>query len=138
MRPGGRARAPGSRVVRSLHHPRAPVPGRGRSRHQLPPAALLPPDPGRGVRRPRAGARHLPHRSGPAVPLLFLRRRDADPVSAPFSFSILARDPRSAARRGRITTPHGTIETPAFMPVGTAGTVKSLTPEDVQDLGFDV
>ena len=59
-------------------------------------------------------------------------------MSAPFSFSILARDPRSAARRGRITTPHGTIETPAFMPVGTAGTVKSLTPEDVQDLGFDV
>ncbi|MGH9725423.1 MAG: tRNA guanosine(34) transglycosylase Tgt, partial [Candidatus Acidiferrales bacterium] len=43
-----------------------------------------------------------------------------------FSFEILATDP-TGARLGRLTTPHGVIETPAFMPVGTAATVKSQT-----------
>ncbi|PYT10727.1 MAG: tRNA guanosine(34) transglycosylase Tgt [Acidobacteria bacterium] len=51
---------------------------------------------------------------------------------------MLSVDPGSAARRGRITTPHGTIETPAFMPVGTAGTVKGMTPEDLESLGFEI
>jgi queuine tRNA-ribosyltransferase len=39
-----------------------------------------------------------------------------------------------AARRGRLSTPHGTIETPVFMPVGTQGTVKGLTPAQLLDL----
>ena len=55
-----------------------------------------------------------------------------------FSFSILARDPGSAARRGRIATLHGTVETPAFMPVGTAAAVKAMTPEEVEGLGFEM
>ena len=55
-----------------------------------------------------------------------------------YSFAILTRDPESAARRGRITTPHGTVETPAFMPVGTAATVKAMTPEEVERLGFEM
>jgi len=55
-----------------------------------------------------------------------------------YTFSILARDPGTAARRGRITTPHGTVETPAFMPVGTAATVKAMTPEEVAGLGFEM
>ena len=59
-------------------------------------------------------------------------------MSGAFSFGILSIDPGSAARRGRITTPHGTIETPAFMPVGTAGTVKGMTPEDLESLGFEI
>ena len=59
-------------------------------------------------------------------------------MSGAFSFGILSVDPGSAARRGRITTPHGTIETPAFMPVGTAGTVKGMTPEDLESLGFEI
>ena len=59
-------------------------------------------------------------------------------MSAAFSFRTLARDPRTAARRGRITTPHGTIETPAFMPVGTAGTVKAMAPEDLEALGYEM
>jgi queuine tRNA-ribosyltransferase len=63
---------------------------------------------------------------------------NAGPVSAPFSFHLLSRDPSTAARRGRITTPHGTIETPAFMPVGTAGTVKAMTPEDLVGLGYEM
>jgi queuine tRNA-ribosyltransferase len=59
-------------------------------------------------------------------------------VSRSFAFEILARDPLSLARRGRITTPHGSVETPAFMPVGTAGTVKAMTPEELRDLGYEM
>lgn len=42
------------------------------------------------------------------------------------------------ARRGRLTTPHGVIETPAFMPVGTLGAVKGLSPEALEDAGASV
>jgi len=50
-----------------------------------------------------------------------------------FEFEVLKTDP-SGARLGRLTTPHGVIETPAFMPVGTAGTVKGLTQEALEEL----
>ncbi len=43
-----------------------------------------------------------------------------------------------AARRGRLRTPHGPIETPAFMPVGTGGSVKAMLPEEVRATGADV
>ncbi|RLL53263.1 tRNA guanosine(34) transglycosylase Tgt [Mariprofundus sp. EBB-1] len=49
------------------------------------------------------------------------------------SFEILAKDKTGYARRGRVTLPHGTVETPVFMPVGTQATVKSLTPADLTD-----
>lgn len=42
------------------------------------------------------------------------------------------------ARRGRLKFPRGTVETPAFMPVGTYGTVKGLTPRDVEDIGAHI
>ncbi|MGV6818272.1 MAG: tRNA guanosine(34) transglycosylase Tgt [Thiotrichales bacterium] len=42
------------------------------------------------------------------------------------------------ARRGRLEFPRGTVETPAFMPVGTYGTVKAMTPEEVQDSGAQI
>jgi len=42
------------------------------------------------------------------------------------------------ARRGRITFPRGTIETPAFMPVGTYGTVKAMTPEELEGIGAEI
>jgi len=48
-------------------------------------------------------------------------------------FELLARD--GAARRGRLTTAHGAVDTPVFMPVGTAGTVKAMTPEGVAETG---
>jgi queuine tRNA-ribosyltransferase len=48
-------------------------------------------------------------------------------------FQLLAED--GAARRGRLETPHGTIETPVFMPVGTAASVKTLSPRDLEELG---
>ncbi len=43
-----------------------------------------------------------------------------------------------AARRGRLTFPRGTVETPAFMPVGTYGTVKAMFPEDLRALGAEI
>ncbi|HMO28852.1 tRNA guanosine(34) transglycosylase Tgt [Enterovirga sp.] len=53
-----------------------------------------------------------------------------------FAFSVHARD--GAARTGVIVTPRGAIRTPAFMPVGTAGTVKAMYPEQVKALGADI
>ena len=51
-------------------------------------------------------------------------------------FQLLARD--AAARRGQIKTAHGTAETPAFMPVGTAGTVKAMLPDQVRETGAEI
>jgi queuine tRNA-ribosyltransferase len=56
-------------------------------------------------------------------------------VTAP-SFSLLATD--GGARRGRLTTRHGLVETPAFMPVGTRAAVKSLSPDDVRSAGAQI
>ena len=54
-------------------------------------------------------------------------------------FELLSTDaPRSKARRGRLTTAHGVIESPAFMPVGTQGTVKSVSPAELRDLRAQV
>jgi queuine tRNA-ribosyltransferase len=53
-----------------------------------------------------------------------------------FRFELLSK--AGAARRGRMHTAHGTIETPAFMPVGTAGTVKGMTPEAVLETGAEI
>ncbi|MGH6844997.1 MAG: tRNA guanosine(34) transglycosylase Tgt [Methylocella sp.] len=53
-----------------------------------------------------------------------------------FRFDVLRQD--GAARTGLITTPRGKIRTPAFMPVGTAGTVKAMHPEMVRALGTDI
>lgn len=57
------------------------------------------------------------------------------PVSAPFRFEIQATARNSGARAGVLHTPHGAIPTPAFMPVGTLGTVKTLTPADLHRVG---
>ena len=54
------------------------------------------------------------------------------------SFKLKKTSPTSKARRGTVSTPHGDIETPVFMPVGTAATVKAMKPEDVKDLGADI
>jgi len=51
------------------------------------------------------------------------------------AFRLLARDLDSGARRGRLMTAHGAVDTPAFMPVGTSAAVKALTPADLDDLG---
>ncbi len=55
-----------------------------------------------------------------------------------FSFEVLGRDDGTQARVGRIVTPHGEVETPAFMPVGTAGTVKAMSQEMLRELGAQI
>jgi len=57
-------------------------------------------------------------------------------MSGAFSFRLIGAD--GAARRGEIGTPHGTVQTPAFMPVGTQATVKGLTPEEVRKTGAEI
>lgn len=54
------------------------------------------------------------------------------------TYELLKEDSRSKARRGRLHTPHGTFETPMFMPVGTQATVKTLSPEELYDMGSQV
>ena len=51
---------------------------------------------------------------------------------------ILKEDKRTRARLGKLHTPHGVIETPVFMPVGTQATVKSMTPEELKELGAGI
>jgi len=53
-------------------------------------------------------------------------------------FEVLGRDSHSAARRGVLTTAHGTVQTPEFMPVGTAGAVKGITPEYLEAAGAEI
>ena len=60
-----------------------------------------------------------------------------NPEAAGFKFEVLATDP-TGARLGRLTTPHGVVDTPAFMPVGTAATVKGQTQQDLEDLGVQI
>ena len=52
------------------------------------------------------------------------------------AFQLVARD--TGARRGRLATPHGVVDTPTFMPVGTQGAVKSLTPDDLRQVGAQI
>ncbi|MCA9044954.1 MAG: tRNA-guanine transglycosylase, partial [Planctomycetaceae bacterium] len=52
-----------------------------------------------------------------------------------FSFQLDATDSTSAGRAGQWSTPHGVVETPAFMPVGTRGSVKGVLPRDLRECG---
>jgi len=56
----------------------------------------------------------------------------------PFSFTIDAECPDTWARAGTIQTPHGIIQTPIFMPVGTQATVKSVSPEELRGAGASI
>jgi len=53
-------------------------------------------------------------------------------------FTLLGRDNKSAARRGRLNLPRGAAETPAFMPVGTQGALKAMTPDQMQEVGAKI
>jgi queuine tRNA-ribosyltransferase len=59
-------------------------------------------------------------------------------MSAPGTYEVLATDPHSGARRGRLWTAHGPVETPVFMPVGTQATVKAMTPLEMEELGVEI
>src|SRR5215218_2196865 len=56
----------------------------------------------------------------------------------PLKFELITQDPSSRARRGRVTTRHGSFETPAFMTVGTQGTVKGVLPDHVAATGAEI
>src|SRR5258708_4016045 len=105
------------------------------------PAAVHALHAGLGLRGARAHARRLWACDPGALSILLLRRCVPGPSRGQagmtgLRFELLARDGR--ARRGRLSTAHGTIETPAFMPVGTAATVKAMTPEDVRATGAEI
>ena len=53
-------------------------------------------------------------------------------------YTLLHQDAGSAARTGVIRLPHGTVQTPTFMPVGTAATVKGITKDDLHEIGFEI
>lgn len=55
-----------------------------------------------------------------------------------FNFKVLSKSHISKARVGKFTTPHGEIETPVFMPVGTVGAVKTMSPDNLKDVGAKV
>lgn len=55
-------------------------------------------------------------------------------MNQPITYELIKIDAKTGARRGRIHTPHGDIETPVFMPVGTQATVKAMTPEELKDM----
>ncbi|MEO8269517.1 MAG: tRNA guanosine(34) transglycosylase Tgt [Aureliella sp.] len=56
-------------------------------------------------------------------------------MASGFGFELLRSDAQTAARLGRLTTPHGTVDTPVFMPVGTQATVKGLTNDQIRTTG---
>ncbi|MBN2301696.1 MAG: tRNA guanosine(34) transglycosylase Tgt [Lentisphaerae bacterium] len=56
-------------------------------------------------------------------------------MAIPGEFEILAEDKETCARRGRLHTAHGVVDTPVFMPVGTQGSVKAMSPDELHDLG---
>lgn len=55
-------------------------------------------------------------------------------MEQPIRYELLKKDKKTGARRGRIYTPHGIIETPVFMPVGTQATVKAMTPDELKEM----
>jgi len=55
-----------------------------------------------------------------------------------FKFSLHTQDSFTSARTGELILPHGKIKTPVFMPVGTLGTVKATSPEELENIGFDI
>ena len=61
-----------------------------------------------------------------------------EPAYPGFDFEVLARDPGSRARRGRLVTPHGEVATPAFIFCATKGTVKAAGPEDLERAGAQI
>src|SRR5262249_53388656 len=122
----------GSGRHRLVHHARIPLSRRGRPLDQLPSTPEHALDAGRRLRRPGPDPRGVPGGGPRALPLLLLRRRDADRMN----FAITHED--GAPGRGRLSLPHGVVDTPQFMPVGTAGSVKAIAPDDLQRVGAQI
>jgi len=56
----------------------------------------------------------------------------------PITYNLIKKEKHTGARLGEITTPHGTFETPMFMPVGTLATIKTLSPEELDEMGAGI
>src|ERR1051325_8695581 len=54
------------------------------------------------------------------------------------TFELVSQDRESKARRARLTTAHGIVETPAFMPIGTQGSVKGVSPRELRELNAQI
>src|SRR5215208_1670070 len=133
---GCSARTPRTVLRRNalVHHAWLSLLGRGRAAHQLSPAGVDIADAGLRVCRLRCGHAGLSTCSERALPLLQLRRCDVP--GARVKFELLGTDGR--ARRGRMSFARGDVDTPAFMPVGTYGTVKAMTPEELIEGGAQI
>src|SRR6185436_16588440 len=141
-----RGTAASPRTAMCSRSPRGSRPGwstsaasRSRSRETSPPrppSPIVPPSPGRGGELgwsllARAGRwRPSPGRRGGDG------RGVGGEVFMPLTFAVVARC--GAARRGRLSTPHGVVETPAFMPVGTLGAVKGMPPRELAAAGASI
>src|SRR5262249_48115781 len=111
----------------------------GRRRHGVPvqgPEGQRP-DPRRPLRaQDPPGGRDPGHRPRPEGRRGQGERLRAVKGAVPLSFSLLANC--GAARYGRLTTAHGVVETPAFLPVGTLGAVKGVTPQELEAAGASI
>ena len=125
---------------RNIHHTRIHLPHCRRADDELSFAKIDAIHAGLRNDGPRNHAQRLCPRHRPALSLFLIwgcqPAAPRRPRAMTVEFDLLAED--GAARRGRITTAHGTIETPAFMPVGTAGTVKAMRPEEVEATGAEI
>jgi queuine tRNA-ribosyltransferase len=132
---------PFRRRNRHLHNPGLPLSRRRRPDDQFPPAAIDPVHAGLRLLGLETMQRAYAHAIAKRLSLLFLWRRlpavsGSRSMTAPFGFTDQGRD--GAARRGEIATARGIVRTPAFMPVGTAGTVKAMFPDQVRATGADI
>ena len=59
-------------------------------------------------------------------------------MASPVTFDLVKKDAKTHARRGVVHTPHGDIQTPIFMPVGTQATVKGMTPRELNEVGSQI
>src|ERR1700733_10407101 len=122
-----------------LHHAGLPLQDRGRPPDEFPSAAFDACHARLRLHGHRCDESRLSGGGRTALSLLFLWRclpSDAGAGMKKFRFELAATD--RAARTGTIHTPRGEIRTPAFMPVGTAGSVKAMLPESVRETGADI
>src|SRR3954447_17667164 len=80
-------------------------------------------------------------RTGSDIPsdnTLFACDQSSSSQAAARMFELLKNDAATNARRGRLTTGHGVIETPAFMPVGTQGSVKAVSPRELREVNAQI
>src|SRR5262249_19333168 len=127
-----------------VHRPRPQVPRRAGHADELSPAPDAAAGDGRRARWLAARAYGIRRGRARPLPILQLRRRDADPVTGvaselgPVPSFRAVRQHESGARLGRLVTAHGVVDTPAFMPVATHGSVKGVTPAQLEELGATI